>query len=205
METLHKLYQHVLDTLNWETVLFTLVRILILLVVFKAASKLLLQILHRAEKKLIKKEVAEGQPPSETQKRIETIMRLVRKAVLITLWLLVVLVVLKEIGFEIGPILASAGVIGVALGFGAQNLVRDIIAGFFIILENQIRVNDVAVVNGTGGLVEKIRFRTTVLRDLGGVVHSFPKAPSTASAISPTNGPHIFLISVWPTKRTPTM
>lgn len=174
METITELYQHVMSSLSWDTILLSLVRILILLIAFKVASKMLLKLLSRTEKKLIKKEVAEGEPPSETQKRIETIMRLVRQAILIILWLLVILVVLKEVGFEIGPILASAGVVGVALGFGAQNFVRDVIAGFFIILENQIRVNDVAVINGTGGLVEQIRFRTTVLRDLGGVVHIFP-------------------------------
>ena len=160
--------------LDWEAISVTLLRILVLLLVFKLVSKILLNLINRTEKRLIKKEISEGGPPSETQKRIETIMRLVRQGFLVTLWVLAVLVILKEVGFEIGPILASAGVIGVALGFGAQNLVRDMIAGFFIILENQIRVGDVAVINGTGGLVEQIRFRTTVLRDLGGVVHIFP-------------------------------
>jgi moderate conductance mechanosensitive channel len=62
----------------------------------------------------------------------------------------------------------------VAVGFGAQHLVRDVIAGFFMILENQVRVGDVAVINGTGGLVERVNFRTIVLRDLSGVVHTFP-------------------------------
>lgn len=80
---------------------------------------------------------------------------------------------LREVGLEIGPILASAGILGLAIGFGAQNLVRDFISGFFMILENQIRVGDVAIINDTGGLVERINFRTTVLRDLQGVVHYF--------------------------------
>jgi small-conductance mechanosensitive channel len=83
------------------------------------------------------------------------------------------LVIFREVGLEIGPILASAGILGLAVGFGAQNLVRDFIAGFFMILENQIRVGDVAIINSTGGLVEQINFRTTVLRDLQGVVHYF--------------------------------
>jgi small conductance mechanosensitive channel len=93
---------------------------------------------------------------------------------MVALWITAALVILQEVGVEVGPIMASAGIAGVALGFGAQNLVRDIIAGFFIILENQIRIGDVAVINDTGGLVEKINFRTTVLRDLSGVVHVFP-------------------------------
>ena len=85
----------------------------------------------------------------------------------------------EDIPRLIAPILAGAGIIGLAVGFGAQNLVRDIIAGFFFILENQIRVGDVAVINGTGGLVEKINFRTIVLRDLAGVVHVFPNGTVT--------------------------
>jgi len=92
------------------------------------------------------------------------------------------LVVLRELGVEIGPILASAGVAGLAIGFGAQNLVRDVISGFFMILENQVRVGDVAVVNGTGGLVERVNFRTIVLRDLSGIVHVFPNGTITTLA-----------------------
>lgn len=83
------------------------------------------------------------------------------------------LVIMREVGVEIAPILASAGILGLAIGFGAQNLVRDFISGFFIILENQIRVGDVAIINNTGGLVEQINLRTTVLRDVKGVVHYF--------------------------------
>ena len=81
---------------------------------------------------------------------------------------------LGQIGLDVTPILAGAGIIGLAVGFGAQNLVRDIISGFFMILENQVRVGDVAIVNGTGGLIERITFRTIILRDLAGVVHVFP-------------------------------
>jgi small conductance mechanosensitive channel len=141
--------------------------------------KVLQKSLQGFEDHLIDKSKAAGEPPTESQKRIETIIRLIRQAALVTLWLTVSLVVLKEIGIEVGPIIASAGIVGLAVGFGAQNLVRDIISGFFIILENQIRVGDVAIVNGTGGLVEKINFRTTILRDLGGVVHVFPNGTIT--------------------------
>jgi len=106
-------------------------------------------------------------------------------------------VILKEFGVEIGPIIASAGIVGLAVGFGAQNLVRDIISGFFIILENQIRVGDVAIVNGTGGLVEKINFRTTVLRDLGGVVHIFPNGTiDTLSNLTNEWSANVFEIGV---------
>ena len=89
---------------------------------------------------------------------------------------------LDQIGLDITPILAGAGIVGLAVGFGAQNLVRDVINGFFMILENQIRVGDVAVVNGTGGLVEAISFRTITLRDLSGTVHIFPNGTVTTLA-----------------------
>jgi small conductance mechanosensitive channel len=83
------------------------------------------------------------------------------------------MIALKKFGVDIGPILASVGIIGVAVGFGAQELVRDFISGFFILLENQVRTGDVAVINGTGGLVEKIEMRTITLRDFSGTVHVF--------------------------------
>jgi len=82
--------------------------------------------------------------------------------------------VLRELGIDIAPVLAGAGVAGLAIGFGAQTLVRDIISGFFLILEDQVRVGDVAAINGQGGLVEAINLRTIVLRDSEGTVHVFP-------------------------------
>jgi hypothetical protein len=75
------------------------------------------------------------------------------------------LMILDEFGVDIRPVLTGAGIAGLAVGFGAQTLVRDIISGFFLIVEDQVRVSDVAVVNGTGGLVEAIHLRTIVLRD----------------------------------------
>jgi small conductance mechanosensitive channel len=82
--------------------------------------------------------------------------------------------VLRELDVDIMPILTGAGIVGLAVGFGAQTLVKDLIAGFFLTLENQVRVGDVAVINGTGGLVEEINLRTIVLRDGDGAVHIFP-------------------------------
>jgi small conductance mechanosensitive channel len=81
------------------------------------------------------------------------------------------MMVMNEIGIAIGPILAAAGIVGLAVGFGAQNLVQDVISGFFILMEDQIRVGDVIQTAGKGGLVEKVNLRMTVLRDLAGNVH----------------------------------
>ena len=79
--------------------------------------------------------------------------------------------ILSEIGVDMKAILTAAGVVGLAVGFGAQNLVQDFISGFFILLEDQIRVGDVVQINGKGGLVEKVNLRMVILRDLGGNVH----------------------------------
>lgn len=165
--------------LHWDVFIKTGLRVTLILVFSWIAMKLLQNFLKRFENRLIKKSEEEGEPPSESEKRIETIIRLVKQAVFSVVWLIASLVILKEFRVEIGPIIAGAGILGLAVGFGAQNLVRDIISGFFIILENQIRVGDVAIVNGTGGLVEKINFRTIVLRDLSGVLHIFPNGTVT--------------------------
>ncbi len=112
--------------------------------------------------------------PGATQQRVATLIGVLRTIALVGLWSVVVIVSLDQIGLNVTPILAGAGIVGLAVGFGAQNLVRDVISGFFMVLENQVRVGDVAIVNGTGGLVEAITFRTILLRDLSGVVHVFP-------------------------------
>jgi small-conductance mechanosensitive channel len=113
-------------------------------------------------------------PPAEVEKRVSTLGRIFRKATMGVITSFGGMAVLSELGFDIKPILAGAGIIGLAVGFGAQNLVRDIISGLFFIFENRIRVGDVAIINGTGGLVEQVNLRTVVLRGLDGTVHVFP-------------------------------
>ena len=149
-------------------------KILLVLLLTWIGWKAIKVVLGRLEKRLIFQSKKEGQAPSEAEKRAHTLFRLIRVAILIVLWLVAGLIILQEIGVEIGPILASAGVLGLAISFGAQNLVRDVLSGFFMILENQVRVGDVVIINGQGGLVENVNFRTIVLRDLSGVVHIFP-------------------------------
>ena len=160
--------------IEWAGLIAGAFRVTLVLLFAWIAMAIVKRLLRRLERRLLVNSAAEGEPPSESAKRVETIVRLLRQATLLALWTTAIMVVLNEFGVAVAPILASAGILGLAVGFGAQNLVRDVIAGFFFILENQVRVGDVAVVNGTGGLVEKINFRTIVLRDLGGVVHIFP-------------------------------
>ena len=182
---------------NWEQIIFTSTRILLVLFLAWLGMVILRKILSQLEQRLLKQSEIAGEPPSESEKRVETLIRLIRQAAFIVLWVTTILILLKEIGVDVGPILASAGIVGLAVGFGAQNLVRDFISGFFFILENQVRVGDVAIVNGTGGLVERVNFRTIVLRDLGGIVHIFPNGTvSTLSNLTNDWSAYVFDIGV---------
>jgi small conductance mechanosensitive channel len=107
----------------------------------------------------------------EMRKRTETLASLVRYVVSIGLYVLGLVMILDEFGIEIGPILAAAGIFGLAIGFGAQHLVQDVISGFFILMDDEIRVGDVIETAGKAGLVEKVNLRLVVLRDLQGRVH----------------------------------
>ena len=117
---------------------------------------------------------AGGGTEYELEKRVQTVSGVARKAMFFLIWAIAWIMILKEMNFDVGPLLAGAGVIGVAIGFGAQSVVKDVLSGLFLLIENQIRVNDVAIINGKGGLVEEINLRTTVLRDEDGAVHIFP-------------------------------
>lgn len=108
------------------------------------------------------------------QKRENTLIRVSESAVYVIITVVTVMMVLSELGVDIGPLIAAAGVAGIALGFGGQYLIRDVITGLFIILENQYRVHDVVCFDGTCGLVEDITLRMTILRDLDGTVHHVP-------------------------------
>jgi small conductance mechanosensitive channel len=115
----------------------------------------------------------------EQRKRVETIGQLLRVVVTLVIAGVASLMALSIFAIDITPILTGAGIAGLAVGFGAQNLVRDVISGFFLILENQVRLGDVVSINGKGGLVESIRLRTIVLRGLDGTVHVFPNGAIT--------------------------
>lgn len=130
--------------------------------------------IRRLEDALVRAREKSERVRGATRKRVATLTNLLSTLGTVITWSVTLVICLGQIGIDIGPILAGAGVLGLAVGFGAQNLVRDLISGFFLVLEDQIRVGDVAIVNGTGGLVEAVTFRTVILRDLSGVVHVFP-------------------------------
>jgi len=126
--------------------------------------------------KLIRKIVVSGHFLSKKSEKMreDTLIRIFSGSLSILIWILAFLMVLQEVGFAIGPILAAAGIAGLAFGFGGQYLIRDLISGLFIIMENQYRVGDVVCFDGTCGLVEDISLRMTTLRDLDGIVHHVP-------------------------------
>lgn len=154
---------------------FNLARIVLILILAYICTRVvgrLLQTLRRYVIKMMLK--AGGGTEYEIEKRVQTVSGLMRKALFLVLWSMAGIMILKELNFDIRPLLAGAGVVGVAVGFGAQSIVKDVLGGLFLLMENQIRVNDVAVINGTGGLVEEMNLRTTVLRGEDGAVHVFP-------------------------------
>jgi small conductance mechanosensitive channel len=133
------------------------------------ASLLVAWALRRLERRI------EGVSPDEpTIKRAKTITGLARVTAVITIWVIAILTALAEIGVQIGPLLAAAGVGGIVIGLGAQSFVKDLIAGFFVIAERQYDVGDVVQVADVTGTVEEIGIRTTVLRDLDASRHVVP-------------------------------
>ena len=154
-------------------------RIFLIMVIGYIGIKFIRLAIRHLEKVLIDATDDSEPVPGVAKKRVTTLTGLVQTLAVSLVWGVVIIIALDQIGLDITPVLASAGILGLAIGFGAQNLVRDLISGFFIILENQVRLGDVAIVNGTGGLVEKISFRTITLRDLSGVVHMFPNGTIT--------------------------
>ena len=103
--------------------------------------------------------------PEAEEKREDTLIQVSVGTLKVIIWIIAVLMILSELGIEIGPVIAAAGIVGVAVGFGAQYLIRDVIAGLFIILENQYRVGDAVNLEGTSGSVEEITLRKTIIRD----------------------------------------
>lgn len=177
----------VLNTINFHALLDKALHIMIILVAARLGSKMLRRLLERFNSILVQRSIVSGESATESSKRIDTLVRLLRQGVYVALWIIVILMIIKEVGIEIGPILAGAGIMGLAVGFGAQNLVKDVISGFFLILENQIRIGDVVSINGISGSAEQINFRTIVLRDGAGVIHIIPNG-SIASFSNFTHG-----------------
>ncbi len=153
------------DLIRWVT--NAGLRIALIALFAYAATRLTTSVVSRAER-----EVAQSAGPEayERRKRAQTLGGTFRRFLSATVWTTAVLMMLREMGVDITPVLTGAGILGLAIGFGAQTLVKDIISGVFIIAEDQVRVGDYAVINGVEGFVEEINLRTIVLRDVRGTV-----------------------------------
>ncbi len=143
-------------------------RIILLILLAFAANRFAASVIRNAEH-----EIGPGDDLQhiERRKRLQTLAGTLRRFFSILIWSAATLMVLRELDVDITPVLTGAGIVGLAVGFGAQTLVKDIISGLFLIAEDQVRLGDVAEINNIGGSVEEINLRTIVLRDLEGTLH----------------------------------
>jgi small conductance mechanosensitive channel len=144
-------------------------RIVIIVIAIVILQSLMKRVLARFRR------VYEGRLSAAAQlKRADTLTHVIRDIVRIVILVLGTMMILSEVGVDLKPLLAAAGVGGLAIGFGAQSLVKDVISGFFILLEDSVQVGDVVEIAGVGGVVEEVKLRTISLRDLSGNVHVVP-------------------------------
>ncbi|MGH2399983.1 MAG: mechanosensitive ion channel family protein, partial [bacterium] len=135
------------------------------------AAWLLTALLHRLVRR-IEAKVSDQTSPIRALQRTETMTKVLSAAGIVVIWSLAGIYVIRLLGFDLAPLLAGVGVIGLAVGFGAQGLVRDVVAGFFILFEDQYGVGDTIEINQVAsGKVEQLTMRITGLRDLDGTMH----------------------------------
>ncbi|MBU3901432.1 mechanosensitive ion channel family protein [Patescibacteria group bacterium] len=148
------------------------VKIAIILIVALVLRRFSSKLIERLVRKIIVSNHFLSKEAEE--KRENTIIKIFDNTLRVSIWVIAGMMIFSAADVSIGPLLAAAGVAGLAFGFGGQYLIRDVISGLFIILENQYRVGDVVCLNSTCGLVEDITLRLTILRDLDGTVHHVP-------------------------------
>ncbi|NIM40413.1 MAG: mechanosensitive ion channel [Hydrogenophaga sp.] len=161
----------------WEglgTLATTGLRIVLILI----GAWIAIGILQRAVRSL-RMRIASRFDDREAAKRAETLGRVIRYLIAVVVSLIAGMLVLGELGVSVAPILGAAGVVGLAVGFGAQSLVKDVITGFFLLLENQIRQGDVVKLGEHAGAVEEVTLRYVQLRDYDGNVHYVPNGEIT--------------------------
>ena len=182
---------------NFRPILIAAMRVLLILGGAFAVNRLLRRGLHRTWLYFIQNTQRPGghSTDPEFEKQAATIAGVLQRTTTVLIYVLALVMALRELGFDVAPLLAGAGVASIAIGFGAQNLVRDVISGIFLLSENQIRVNDVVVINDTAGLVEEINLRTTVLRDGEGTVHVFPNG-AIAKLANRTQGHSFYMFNL---------
>lgn len=158
-----------LDWARWSAPALVALRILLIVVLAWVAIAVLQRLVRG-----VRVRIQARLDGMESARRAETLGRVIRYLVALIISAIAVMLVLAEVGVSLAPILGAAGVVGLAIGFGAQSLVKDYFTGFFILFEDQIRTGDVVNVAGIGGLVEDITLRHVRLRDYDGNVHFIP-------------------------------
>jgi len=149
---------------HWLSVL---VAVAVIVVISAAITATARRMIHRLEHRMSDK----FEDGSSGQKRAHTMTGILLSVILVILWITAVVMVLQELGVPVAPLLATAGIGAIAIGLGAQSLVRDVVSGFFILLENQYDVGDTVQVANVSGTVESVGLRTTVLRGADGTRH----------------------------------
>lgn len=157
----------------------SLIHIGIILLFCWILSRLAHSVLSRLLKRVIRRDLYPTK--NDREKRVKTLSGLGSALIRFVVWVTGGIAIINIVGVNTAPFLASAGVLGVALGFGAQKLVNDLVSGIFIIIENQYRVGDFVEIEGVSGTVEDVTIRTTVLRDLNGAVHHVPNGAIVVS------------------------
>lgn len=157
-------------------------RMLLVVLLGMIALRFLRVAFNRFEAFIVRMGQRQGADLDARRQWAATLTGILRTVAMAALGGLIVVEVLEQAGFDIRPILAGAGILGLAIGFGAQNLVRDLISGFFLVLEDQVRLGDSVTINGVEGLVESVTFRVVMLRDVAGAVHFFPNGAITSLA-----------------------
>lgn len=157
------------DLSDWRDLAVTVLHVLIILGLAWIALRLSRKALAR-----LRLHMQQDEGDMERIKRLNTLEQVFRYMATVLIILIAAMLVLSELGISIAPILAAAGVLGIAIGFGAQSLVKDYFTGLFLLLENQVRQGDVVEVAGKGGLVEEMTLRYIRLRDYEGSVHYIP-------------------------------
>jgi small conductance mechanosensitive channel len=158
---------------DYASLLQNAIRIAIIIAVAVAIWLFIRFVIARIEQRIIHRAQEKGENAAAATNRATTLTSLASKLIGAFYWGAVALTLLSQIGVNIGALVAGAGIFGLALSFGAQNLVQNYISGFFMISENQISVGDVAVIDGEWGTIESINFRTTILRNMDGSTHVF--------------------------------
>jgi len=164
-------WQHlkILESINWSAVTATALRVSLIIILAAVATRLLQRLIR-----LLRERLTRNVHDAEQVKRAETLGRAFRYIVAVVVSLIAGMLILSELGVSIAPILGAAGVVGLAVGFGAQSLIKDYFTGFFLLLENQVRQGDVIEAGGKSGLVEEVTLRYVRLRDYDGIVHFVP-------------------------------